>query len=356
MPTNRSAFRLLPEFAGAPLQTVTKSISAKANAEVRNYMTERELNVIGENSRRQVMARGPETFYKSLTSDSARRLQDFYPLLERAALASGFVPRLYGIDRIDAQVSVASFQFVPGRTGITNDTADCLALYAEMQLAASRNSPDTAQSLADVCRTEVSTWTEDLLQSWDPINWTDPKVLEWAGTDAAGLIEVGIPGLRSVSSLIAAFPPESLCAPVHADLYIGNYLRTPTGQGVLVDWDEGYWGLPGMGLQILMSEAMGSDLGKFDYKTVLEIAPPFAEMGLDESALARRTLASSVVEIAGIRQSLRELGRTRERHAAYLAAWACRYNWVIENAKLDPVCRPMRTASEEGVECQISDQ
>jgi hypothetical protein len=326
----RSQFRLLSGIDNPQIDDVTKSISAEASSKARSYMTEKGLTVLGENSRRQVMARGLERFYKSLTPDSARRLSGFYPLLERAAPAAGFVPRLFGIERIDEQVSVACFEYVDARSGTTQDTRECLALYAELQASAARHSTQAVRALIDACHNEVSTWSEELLQSWDPINWTDPKILRWAGADAAALTEVGVPALRSIPSLLNRLSGDGMSSPVHADLSVGNYLCTSSSQGVIFDWDEGYWGLPGMGLQILLREAMDDAVGDLGYKNLLDLAPRLLELGLSEFELAVRTLASAVIEMAGVRQSLRELGRSRERHAAYLAAWACRYDWVIK--------------------------
>jgi Phosphotransferase enzyme family len=332
MPTIRSQFRLLSGINNPQIDDMTKSISAEASSKVRSYMTEKGLTVLGENSRRQVMGRGPKRFYKSLTPDSARRLGDFYPLLERAAPTAGFVPRLFGIERIDEQVSVACFEYVDARGGTTRDTRECLTLYAELQASAAQHSTQAVRALTDACRHEVSTWSEELLQSWDPVNWTDPKILRWAGADAAALTEVGVPALRSIPSLLSALSADGVSSPVHADLHVGNYSATPASQGVIFDWDEGYWGLPGMGLQILLREAMDDAVGDLGYKNLLNLAPPWLELGLSRSDLAIRTLASAVIEIAGVRQSLRELHRPRERHAAYLAAWACRYDWVIKQA------------------------
>ncbi|WP_280344423.1 hypothetical protein [Nocardia abscessus] len=292
------------------------------------------MTIVGENSRNHVMGRGPDTFCKSMTPDSAHRLENFYPLLERASLTTGFVPRLLAIDCIDEEVSVACFEYVHGRGGTARDTKDCLKVYAELQASAVRHGTEATSVLIDACHNEVSTWSEELLQSWDPVHWTDPKILHWAGADARALTEIGLPLLRSVAGLLTALSPEGICSPVHADLYVGNYFRTSTKQAVIFDWDEGYWGLPGMGLQILVREAMDSSIDRLEYKDLLELAPPLVEMGINESDLAVRTLASAVVEIAGVRQSLTELGRPRERHAAYLAAWACRYEWVIKRAQL----------------------
>lgn len=294
---------------------------------------EKGLSVVRENSRRQIIGLGPDTFYKSMTRDSAHRLDDFYTLLDRASPVTGFVPRLIAVESIDDEVSVACFEYVNGRGGTTRDTNECLNLYAELHASAQRHSTRAAQAVIDVCRDEVSTWSEELLHSWDPANWTDPKILHWAGADATALTEIGVPALRSVGNRLAALEPEGMCAPVHADLYVGNYMCTASGQGVIFDWDEGYWGLPGMGLQILLREAMDDGIEDLGYESLLKRAPQLAAMGLGEHDLAIRTLASAVVEIAGVRQSLRELGRTRERHAAYLAAWACRYEWVIRQVR-----------------------
>ncbi|KUF18651.1 hypothetical protein AT728_06185 [Streptomyces silvensis] len=333
MPTAGPAFRLLPEIESSRLEDVTRSISQDVSSKVKDHLVRRGVTLIGENSRRQIMGRGQGRFYKSLTLDSARRLKDFYPRLRQSALSSGFVPRLIEIESLDEEVGLACFEYVQGRIGHTRDTKECCTLYAELQAASVRESTQPAQALIDVCRNEVSTWNEELLQSWDPVNWTDPKILNWAGVDAAAMTEVGIPVLRSVPTLLAALSGNENCSPVHADLYVGNLLRTPDGRSAIVDWDEGYWGLPGMGLQILLREAMDDGVEGLEYENLLELAPGFAALGLSEADLAIRTLAGAVVEIAGVRQSLRELNRPRERHAAYLAAWACRYAWVIKKAQ-----------------------
>ncbi|MER7351047.1 phosphotransferase [Streptomyces aurantiacus] len=332
MPTAGPAFRLLPEIKSSRLEDVTRSISQDVSSKVKDHLARKGVTLVGENSRRQVMGRGRERFYKSLTMDSARRLENFYPSLRHSALSTGFVPRLIEIERIDEQVGLACFEYVRGRVGHTRDTKECFTLYCELQTAALRESTQPAQALIDVCRNEVSTWNEGLLQSWDPVNWSDPKILNWAGVDAAAMTEIGIPALRSVPSLLTALSGDEKCTPVHADLYVGNLLRTPDGRSVIVDWDEGYWGLPGMGLQILLREAMDEGVEGLEYENLLELAPGFAALGLSEADLAIRTLAGAVVEIAGVRQSLRELNRPRERHAAYLAAWACRYAWAIKKA------------------------
>jgi hypothetical protein len=334
VPTIESQFRLLSEIDSYKIDYVTRSISLEANSRVRSYMAEKGLLILGENSRRQVMARGPERFYKSLTPDSARRLKDFYPHLERAAPTLGIVPRLFEIERVDEQVSVACFEYVDGGRVTTRDTGACLALYAELQASAAQHSTRAVQAVIDACLNEVSTWSEDLLQSWDPVNWSDPKILQWAGTDAAALIEVGLPALRSIPSLLNELSNDALSSPVHADLYVGNYARTSDNRRVVFDWDEGYWGLPGMGLQIILREAHDDGVGDLEYNDVLSLAPHLRELGLSESDLAIRTLASAVIEIAGVRQSLRELQRSRQRHAAYLAAWGCRYEWVIKSVRV----------------------
>ncbi|WP_157172619.1 phosphotransferase [Nocardia exalbida] len=327
-------FILSSGIASSRLEKVTRSISPEVSARAKHYMIQNGFTIVGENSRKHVMGRGPDTFCKSMTPDSAHRLENFYPLLERAALSAGFVPILLAIDCIDDEVSIAYFEYVHGEGGTARDTADCLNIYAALQESAARYGADSTRVLIDACHNEVSTWSEELLQSWDPVHWTDPKILHWAGTDARAMIEVGLPALRSVASLLTALSPEGICAPVHADLYVGNYLRTSTNQAVIFDWDEGYWGLPGMGLQILVREAMDNGIGGLDYKDLLELAPAWVEMGISESDLAVRTLASAVIEIAGVRQSLTEWRRPRARHAAYLAAWACRYEWVIKRAQL----------------------
>jgi thiamine kinase-like enzyme len=252
--------------------------------------------------------------------------------LEKATPASGFVPRLLTIERLDERVSVASYEYVQGRVGNSLDTQECLRLYAELQTATLRRSHRAAQAVLDACRSEAATWTEELINLWDPVHWTDPKILKWAGADAPGLTAIGIPALRSVPGLLAEVPHDDVCSPVHADLYVGNYLRTPAGQFFVFDWDEGYWGLPGMGLQILLREAMDAGREDLTYENVLKYAPQLAEAGLSEYDLAVRTLAGAVIEMAVIRTSLREMGRPRERHAAYLAAWACRYHWAIKMA------------------------
>ena len=333
MAIDGSLLRLLSHPDGSEPEVMTKSLSGESTSKARRHLADKGVTILGENSRGHVMGRGPDTFHKSLTPDSARRVESFYTSLERASSGSGSVPRLIGLEHLDEQVSVACFEYVDGRPGTTHDTWECLDLYARLQTAATQHGDRAGQALIDACLNETSTWSDELLGAWDPVNWTDPKILHWGGTDAAGMTGVGVPALRTVADALSGLALDGTCSPVHADLSTGNYLRAHDGRPVVFDWDEGYWGLPGMGLQILLREAMDDGLEGLGFTDLLRHVPRLADSGLTAHGLAVRTLAGAVIEIAGVRQSLREMGRPPGRHGAYLAAWACRYEWIISRAR-----------------------
>lgn len=327
----------LPRLGASGLETVTKSLTPEANARVRRFMAENKLCVIGENSRLHVLAVGDQSFHKSMTADAARRLESFYPALEQAKLPAGHVPPHLSMAHLDDAVSVASFEWVEeSRPGLPSDTLDCLAFYAELQLAGARALPEIARGIADVCRSEVGSWNEDLLlHDQSSTDWHDPKILAWGHVDAPSLPVLGVPALRAVAELMQDFSPSEICAPVHADLYVGNLMRIAEDRLVVVDWDDGYWGPLGMGLQILLREGLDVTAHDLTMSGILAHAPAYGKLGLGESDLLTSTIASAVIEVAGVRQSLREMGRPASRHGAYLAAWACRYRWLVELACSD---------------------
>lgn len=282
------------------------------------------------NSRHHVIGFGGSSFWKSLTGPSMRRVASFYPQLE----ARASVPRARRLIPLAVDTWLVEYESIRGRNGTQRDSQVCLNAYARAQRegSAAMHAPaGIAMTITQSCLVEIQRWDE-YVDAWDEDQLRDPRILQWSGRSDWRQLRPSLRVLRQrIEPIVDRLEDDGLMSPVHADLSVDNMIVTPSGRCHIIDWDEGYWGLPGMGLQILLREADQSGRGLGDFNTISTLISAHG-VRVHPVQLAIRTVASAVIEFASVHHSLRVMGRPETRKAAYLAAWARRYASIVLTA------------------------
>lgn len=310
------------------VEVLTKHLSQRQHQQAYSLLRAQGVRELRTNSRRHVFGTRAGTFYKTVTRDCARRLQSLYPYLNDREEGFTIAPPLQLLHQLDNEVWVARYTFINGSPCEFHDIGRVFDEYITMHQKVRHHGHLSLQgSVGAACASETVRW-DAIRAVHDNRHWRDPKILKWAGVDSGTLQRSGPQLCDLAKAIVVTISHDDFAVPVHADLSVHNVIRVPSGR-MIVDWDEGYWGLPGMGLHLALGDLyrMG-DAAVADSETTKSAEA----LGISRRQLLTRNVASAVLEFASIHHSLRYMNRPTTRVSAYLAAWGCRYREVITEA------------------------